>query len=285
MRDQITREDTRTMSQTHHPQALQFEGVTVIGEAVRRVPPERAEFLIEVTASASTVSQALREIQAKTAQVTQAATSLGVHPSDLQPVSLNVFNLYSPLQGLPSWGAVGQALSYNSPPQALPAYSNIAQTISAFGAPQQIGQAGFAPYLGSPGSQPDVQLGSYHARNTIRVSVRETARVGEIVDSVSRAGATMSGSFCLKASDDASARRATLEAAGKDARAKAESLAQATGKQLGEPVAISEDLVGSNGAFAGLQPSASFGFGSAAAPPVAGELEYYARVSASFRLQ
>ena len=66
------------------------EGVTVIGEAVRRVPPEQAEFLIEVAANASTAAQALRDNQAKTAQVTQAVSAMGVQPADIQTISLNV---------------------------------------------------------------------------------------------------------------------------------------------------------------------------------------------------
>ena len=61
-----------------------MEGVTVIGEAVRRVTPESAEFLIEITTSAPTAAQALRDNQSKTAQVAQAIAPLGVQPADVQ---------------------------------------------------------------------------------------------------------------------------------------------------------------------------------------------------------
>jgi hypothetical protein len=238
---------TGALQVQHQP--AHVEGVTVIGEAVRRILPERAEFLIEITAIAATAAQALRDNQTKTAQVTQTVVGLGVQQTDVQTISLNVFNGYSPaLQSLP-----------------------------AYGGPPQIGQGAFP-------IQPDVQFGSYQARHTLRVSVREPGRAGEILDTVARTGASAVSPFSFKAADEASARRAALEAAGKDARSKAEALAAAAGRQIGEAIAISEDIVASNGAYAALRSSFPFAFG-AGAPQVAGELEYYARVSASFRFQ
>jgi uncharacterized protein YggE len=221
-----------------------IEGVAVTGEAVRTIPPENAEFLLEITASAPTAAQALRENHMKSTQIAQAVAAFGVQPSNLQTVTLNVFNLYS--QGMP----------------ALPAYNTLPQL----------------------GIQPDVQFGSYQARKTLRVIVREPARVGEIADAATAAGANVIGAFSFKAADETAARRAALEAAAKDARAKAEALATAAGKQLGDPVAVSEDVVLSNGAYAALRAAAPFAF-AAGGPQVTGELEYYARVSARFRFQ
>jgi uncharacterized protein YggE len=241
-------------AQTHAPNAARSEGVTVVGEAVRRVTPDSAELLLEITATAATAGQAVRDNQAKTAQVAQAVAGLGVQASDLQPISQNVCNLYSPM------------------PPALPGFG-----------PPLISQGSFTPFASPAGGmQPDIQFGSYHVRHTVRVNVRDPARVGEIVDSAARAGAVIVGGFSFKSSDEASAQRAALEAAGKNARAKAETLAAAAGKQLGEPVAISEDIVVSNGAYAALRSAVPFAFG-AGAPQVVGELEYYARVSANFR--
>ena len=90
--------------------------------------------------------------------------------------------------------------------------------------------------------------------------------------------------FSFKAPDEAHARRSALEAAGKDARAKAEVLAGAAGRKIGEAVAIAEDIVASNGVYSALRAAFPLSFG-AGAPQMAGELEYYARVSASFRFQ
>src|SRR5690349_12539991 len=69
----------------------QMDGVMVTGEAVWRVAPERAEFLIEITASAPTAAQALQDNQLKTGQVAQAVAPLGVQQADLQTISMNVY--------------------------------------------------------------------------------------------------------------------------------------------------------------------------------------------------
>jgi uncharacterized protein YggE len=237
----------------------QLEGITVVGEAVRRLTPEHAEFLIEVTSSGSNAAQVLRENHNKTHQVSQALAPVGVQGADVHSISMNVQSLYAPV------------------PQPLP-----------FAAAPQIGPGAFQPFAPQIGMQtapqPELQLGAYVARNVLRVKVRESARLGEVVDAASRTGATVLGGFAFKVADEAQARRAALEAAGKDAREKAEALAASAGKQIGELAALSEDLIASNGAYAALRAAVPFAFG-AGAPPVIGELEYYARVSANFRLR
>jgi uncharacterized protein YggE len=229
------------------------EGVTVTGEAVRRIQPESAEFLIEVAASASTAGQALRDNHAKATQVIQALAPLGVQQADIQTISLKVLSLYSP---------TAQSLPYGGMPQ--------------------IG-GGISPYTAAAALQPEVQFGSYHASNTLRVTVREPGRLGDIADAATRTGATV-GAFQFRATNEGNARRDVLEAAARDARTKAEGLATAVGKQLGEPVSIAEEIVTCNGAFGALRAMMPLAFG-AGAPQVTGELEYYARLSASFRFQ
>ncbi|HEX4278098.1 MAG TPA: SIMPL domain-containing protein [Bryobacteraceae bacterium] len=248
-------------AQTTGAHMQSVEGVTVIGEAVRRVSPDHAEFPIEISANAATAAQALRDNQLKFTQVAQALQPLGVQAGDLHAISQSVVNLYAPVTYGP--------------------------TLPVFGMPQ-IGQPGFAGFGMPPGMLsgpvPEVQFGSYQARNVFRVNVREAGRAGEILDAATRAGANIAGTFQFRASDEATARRSTLEAAGKDARQKAEALASAAGKKIGEPIAITEELIGSNGAYTAMRSAMPFAFG-AGTPHAAGELEYYARVSASFRLQ
>jgi len=233
------------------PAPARHEGITVVGEAVRRVSPESAEFVVEIAASAPSAAQALRDNHAKTLQLAQALTALGVQQADVQTISMNVLNAYAP---------------------AIP-------SLTGFGAMPQIGQGGYGPPLAS-----ELQFGSYHARNTLRVNVRDPGRVGEVVDAAIRAGGVLVGGFSFKVSDESHARRTTLEAAGRDARSKAETLAAATGKQVGEPVAITEEIVVTNGAYAALRMAMPFAF-EAGVQRVTGDLEYYARVSANFRLQ
>ena len=232
------------------------DGVAVVGEAVRGVAAETAEFLIEITANAPTAAQALRDNHVKTTQIAQALAALGVQPVDLQTISLNFSSLYSQtMQGLAGGGVI-----------------------------PQIGQGGYGLVAGSGPVQPEVQFGSYYARKIVRVAVRDPGRAGEIVDTAARTGGTIAGPLTFRVSDEAAARRAVLEAAAKDARAKAEILAAASGKQLGDPVMISEDILASNGTYNALRAAVPFAFG-AGAPQMTGELEYYARVSARFRLQ
>jgi hypothetical protein len=237
-------------------EAQQLEGVTVLGEAVRRILPERAEFLIEVTASAGTAAQVLRDSQTKTMQITQALLPLGVQQTDIQTISLKVHNIYTPLM------------------PALPAYGTL----------PQIGPGGFSPYAAGLGLQPEVQLGSYCARNILRISVRELARAGEVADAAARVGATVVGGLNFRAADEATARRTVLEAAGKDARLRAEALAAAAGKQVGDPVVITEEIIANDGTYAALRAATAFTL-TPGMVEFAGELEYYARVSATFRFQ
>jgi len=254
--ENTSREETKVMPSYGTRTQTQTEGVTVIGEAVRRIPSESAEVIIEVTSAAPTAAQALRDNHTKTMQITQAIAPLGVQQADVQAISVKLQNVYSPV--MPS----------------LPGYAGM----------PQIGQGGFSPYAaGATPMQPEVQFGSYFASNTLRVNVREAGRVGDIADTAARAGATVIGGVRFRPADEATARRAALEAAAKDARLKAETLAAATGKQVGDPIAITEDLVASNGTYVTLRAMAPFAFG-AGAPEAVGELEYYARVSANFRL-
>jgi uncharacterized protein YggE len=263
-------EDTNVIpSQAFQMPSRQTEGVAVVGEALRRVPPECAEFLIEVTVTGPSAAQALRDHTAKLQQLTAAAGAMGIQSSDLQTVSMNVYNLYSAgLPGLPS--------------------------LSAYGAIPQLGPTGINPFGGGvtqapqPGAyvtQPEVQFGSYQVRSLIRVVAREVGRIGEVIQTAIRGGAAPVGPLSFRASDESGARRTVLEAAGADARAKAETLARSLGKNIGEVISVTEDVLVSDGAYGALRSTMPALFGSGAVPSVIGELEYYARVSANFRIQ
>jgi len=242
------------MPSTVRAQAQAIEGIAVVGEAVRRVSPDNTEFLIEISAAAQTAAQAVRDHQAKAAQIAEAIAGLGVQRNDLERVSMNVVNTYMPLM------------------------------LQPYGAPPQIGPSAFGPFPAGAGLQPDVQFGTYQARSLERVTVRDTARVGEILDTLAKAGAVLAGGIAYRAADETAARKAALEAAGRDARAKAEALASAAGKKVGEPMVIFEEVVAANGVYSALRAQAPLAFGPGM-PAVAGELEYYARVTASFRFQ
>src|SRR5258708_6616155 len=122
------REETKVMPSYGTRTQTQTEGVTVIGEAVRRIVSESAEVIIEITSAAPTAAQALRDNHTKTTQIAQAVSPLGVQQGDIQPISLKLQNLYSPV--MPS----------------LPGYAGLTQ----------LGQGGFSPYTAGAAMQPEV---------------------------------------------------------------------------------------------------------------------------------
>ena len=75
---------------------------------------------------------------------------------------------------------------------------------------------------------------------TLTVSLHDLGRVGEVIDAAVRAGGSYRG-MALRLRDEAAERRAALEEAVRDARARAEALAQATGRELGELVGVAEE--------------------------------------------
>src|SRR5258708_685831 len=222
-------------AQTTSTQAI--EGVAVVGEAVRRVAPESAEFLIEITTASHTAAQALHDHQTKSTQIAQTVAPLGVQRADLQTISLNVVNFYTPVM------------------PALPPFA---------AGPQMGPGGGFGFATTPPALHQDVQFGSYQVRNLLRVTVREAARVGEVVDALTKSGASLAGGFSFRVADEAGARKAVLDDAARDARSKAETLAAATGKQIGDPHAIVEDVVASNGVYAALRAQTPCAFGPGA---------------------
>jgi len=56
-------------------------------------------------------------------------------------------------------------------------------------------------------------------------------------------------------------------------------------ENIGDAITVTENVLLSNAAYGGLRSTMPAVFGSGAVPAVIGELEYYARVSANFRLQ
>ena len=83
------------------------------------------------------------------------------------------------------------------------------------------------------------QLG-YVARNTVRVTVRDIKKVGDVMDAGTRAGANSIQGLSFGIDDDAKVRREVLAAAVDNAREKAQAVAKTLGVRLGAPVSIGE---------------------------------------------
>ena len=83
------------------------------------------------------------------------------------------------------------------------------------------------------------RITGYHVNNSVRVTVRDVARVGAVLGSVTKAGANSVNGISFGIDDTAALEARAREAAMKDARAKAESLATLAGETLGEVLQIS----------------------------------------------
>jgi uncharacterized protein len=80
----------------------------------------------------------------------------------------------------------------------------------------------------------------YTATNSVTATVRKLADAGDVIDAAVEAGANQVSGPSLLASDQDAAYRTALKAAVADARAKAETLAGATGMTLGKVTAVIE---------------------------------------------
>jgi uncharacterized protein YggE len=84
------------------------------------------------------------------------------------------------------------------------------------------------------------EIVGYTATNSVTANVRKLADAGDVIDAAVGAGANQVYGPNLLASDQDAAYRNALKAAVAEARAKAETLASAAGKTLGQITAISE---------------------------------------------
>jgi uncharacterized protein len=140
----------------------------------------------------------------------------------------------------------------------------------------------------TPPAKPGAAAGAtpitYVASNSVAVTIRDTARIGAILDGAVNAGANEVWGVSFAHSDEAALRRRARELAVADARARAEGLARAAGVTLGAVLSIEE---------VGLQPygramgQGSVGLRSAAeATPIEnGEVTLTDRIQIVFALE
>jgi uncharacterized protein len=100
----------------------------------------------------------------------------------------------------------------------------------------QTSEVSLSPRMNDKG---DAVVG-YSATNTVMVTIKKLGDAGDIVDAAVAAGANQVSGPNLLASDQDASYRNALKAALADARAKAETLASASGSKLGTITAIAE---------------------------------------------
>ena len=124
---------------------------------------------------------------------------------------------------------------------------------------------------------------TYRVNNSLSVKVRDLSKVGAILGEAVKAGANNISGVYFSIEDTAALEAAAREKAVADAKARAQSLAQLSGVQLGEIVAISEVITGGPGPV--FYEHAAAGGGGGGAPIQPGQLEVTMQVQVSFAIQ
>ena len=88
-------------------------------------------------------------------------------------------------------------------------------------------------------------ISGYTVSNTLSIQTDEIDRIGAYIDAAFAAGANSFNSINFAAKDDSAARKLALERSVADARQKAEIIAAASGKALGDVISICEGGVSS----------------------------------------
>ena len=111
-------------------------------------------------------------------------------------------------------------------------------------AAEQISTSGYNVYPEQTYDQPTrrSRITGYNVQNTVVVEIRETARVGPVLDAVLARGANLVSSLQFYSSQAEAVRRQALQNAVQRARADAEAMAAAAGGRLGELVELSSDV-------------------------------------------
>lgn len=87
---------------------------------------------------------------------------------------------------------------------------------------------------------PEPVITGYRASIQVRVKVRDIEKIGDVIGAASDAGANEIGGPSFMLDDDAEVTNEAIELAIKDARTRAEVMAKAAGKELGEIISVSE---------------------------------------------
>jgi len=230
-----------------------IEGLTVVGEATRDPLPDIIELGFDIHAAGFSAALAVQEIATKVNQIGQGLARVADGQVKLQSGGVAVWPLLQPPNP--------QFMPITTPP-LLPASGLHTGSIVSMAAP-------------------DIpQPFGYTAIGSIKIAVQESARLGEIVDTVTAAGAVPNGSIRFLIRDEAALRRTLLEDAVNEAREKAKILAAGFGKTPGNPISISEEFVAYQSPQEIVRTSAS-----AARAPMPGALVFCTRVNVTYQLQ
>lgn len=113
-------------------------------------------------------------------------------------------------------------------------------------AAEQISTSGYNVYPEQTYDQATrrTRITGYNVQNTVVVEIRETARVGPVLDAVLARGANLVSSLEFYSSRAEAVRREALQNAVQRARADAEAMAAAAGGRLGDLIELSSEVGG-----------------------------------------
>ncbi|HEX7117608.1 MAG TPA: SIMPL domain-containing protein [Longimicrobiales bacterium] len=134
---------------------------------------------------------------------------------------------------------------------------------------------------GEPRRPGEQRLVGYRARNMVRVTIDEIARVGEVIDAAIAAGADRVHGVAFRLSDPEEARQDAIRDAIAKARLEAETIAGAIGRTLGPVLAVTTTGVFQPPIVMARMESAAV---AAPTPIEPGELDITASVTMVFRL-
>ena len=204
-----------------HPQGI---AVTGFGEASG--PPTVARINVGVETRAVEASAAIDQANTRMRAVIAALGKSGVAPADLQTsnLSLNFERTHEP--PMPEPPPVRLLPAPAPPPKA-----------GASGSKGEVAPAPTPPQ-GPAASLPD---GFYRASNTVQITIRDLARIGDLLGVATGAGADQIFGIEFAIEDPSKLEAQAREQAVADAEARATQLARHAGLKLGRPISIVEN--------------------------------------------
>lgn len=139
----------------------------------------------------------------------------------------------------------GAAVQSEDAKDALGRANDLAEAITAAVkdagvASEDIQTASVSVYPEQAFNGPEPVITGYRASIQVRVKVRDIEKIGDVIGAASDAGANEIGGPSFMLDEDAEATNEAIELAIDDARNRAEVMAKAAGKQLGEIISVSE---------------------------------------------
>jgi uncharacterized protein YggE len=121
--------------------------------------------------------------------------------------------------------------------------------------------------------------------NQVNVTVRDVAKLGDVLDKTVAAGANNIYGVNFSVDDTSKLEADARAKAIADAKARAENLAKLTGVTLGDVLSVSEVIGGASPIFEGARASVAMGLGGGGAPIQPGELEVNMNVQVTYAIK